>query len=265
MDTRRVVISLPLAGLPALPSAPVSGRHLWENSPPPTQNSPPVQGLLFHLQNVLFDDTAWRRWLLRLLHHMGLHSPYDAFFRLWETECLEDSSQDAFDYWQALRGFLSSAGMTRGQIDEVEAAGRLRRERLNQQTRPFPAVSGTLARLHEAGVRMVALDTGCGELRDPLQPLRDGNLERWFQAVVAPARRSDRAANYHRALAALDVPLDRVALVGQDPGELDWAAAGGLRTIAFNAPRHARADVHLSHFPELVQHCGATRLRRRAG
>lgn len=31
-------------------------------------------GLLFDMGDVLYDATVWRRWLLQLLHKMGLHT-----------------------------------------------------------------------------------------------------------------------------------------------------------------------------------------------
>ena len=45
-----------------------------------------IQGWIFELNGVLYDGTAWRRWLLQLLSKRGLHTHYDVFFRHWDLE-----------------------------------------------------------------------------------------------------------------------------------------------------------------------------------
>ena len=45
-----------------------------------------VRGVLFDLGNVLYDDTMWRRWMLRLLQHLGLQTHYRGFCRVWDRE-----------------------------------------------------------------------------------------------------------------------------------------------------------------------------------
>jgi phosphoglycolate phosphatase-like HAD superfamily hydrolase len=283
MDARRVV-SLSLYASPQLPAR-------WRPCPPPHGGSAreaslrSVDGLIFNLRNVLFDDTAWRRWLLRLVHHMGLHTHYEAFFRLWEHEFLPAVRSGRLEYWDAFGRYLLQTGMNRGQVAEVEAAGRLRRERFNQQTRPFPGVGRTLARLHQAGLRLVVVDPGGGEITDPVQPLRDGGLERWFHAVFPeqdrrqpPGRENqgvagqasgfdtdDRSQKYQQALATMRLPAQRVALVGQDPQELQTAAALGIQCIAFNAGRDIDACCHLDQFADLPALCRVECMQRLAG
>lgn len=220
--------------------------------------SPPVAGLVFHLRNVLFDDTAWRRWLLQLLHRMGLYADYRVFFRCWEIEYLPAVRSGEMCYWEALNHYLAAVGMAAGQRMEVEAAGRLRRERFHGQIRPFPAVAQTLDRLHAAGVRLLAVETAAGEIEDPVQPLRDGGLEPYLTLVGPPAGLDfgETECRYREALQLLQLPPDRVAVVGQDPRDLHIAAMLGMWTIAFNAPHDAQADHHLVDFSLLPQLCG---------
>ena len=49
----------------------------------------PIRGLLFDACNVLYDDTAWRRWLLRLLTRLGLRTEYAPFFRIFDHDYLD--------------------------------------------------------------------------------------------------------------------------------------------------------------------------------
>ena len=88
--------------------------------------APPVAGLLMDVAGVLYDDTIWSRWLFKLLARLGLHTNFLPFFRVFEREFGPRIKRGEFDYWQALRAFLRSAGLSKGQIDEVEAAGHAR-------------------------------------------------------------------------------------------------------------------------------------------
>ena len=85
--------------------------------------APSVAGLLLDVGGVLYDDTVWLRWLLKLVTRLGLHTHYTPFFRVWQREYLQRITCGELEYWQALRLFLRSAGLSHGQIDEVEAAG----------------------------------------------------------------------------------------------------------------------------------------------
>jgi len=70
--------------------------------------APPVSGLLFDVGGVLYDDTVWSRWLLKLLTRLGLHTSYTPFFRVWQREYLQRVTCGELEYWQALRLFLRS-------------------------------------------------------------------------------------------------------------------------------------------------------------
>ena len=49
----------------------------------------PIRGLLLDACNILYDDTAWRRWLLRLLMRLGLRTEYGPFFRIFDRDYLD--------------------------------------------------------------------------------------------------------------------------------------------------------------------------------
>ena len=99
--------------------------------PPRSARLPePVRGVLFDACNVLYDDTVWRRWVLKLLCHLGLHTNYCCFFRVWERDYLDEVHRGGRDFCDAFAAFLRSVGLTPGQIDEVQAASQGRRRHL---------------------------------------------------------------------------------------------------------------------------------------
>ncbi len=109
------------------------------------------RSLLICPSGVLYDDTLWWRWLLQLTARMGLHTHRDAFWQVWRRDYYDAVCQGERTYWDALQHFLLAAGLGRGQIDEVCAAGRPRWRLFDEQLRPFPHVPAALAALRQAG------------------------------------------------------------------------------------------------------------------
>ena len=207
-----------------------------------------VMGIVFDGDDVLYDATVWRRWLLQLLARFGLHTHYRSFYRLWEREHSPEVNEGRCDYWCALRTYLRSVGLTPGQIEEVVAASRARYRRLHQNLRPLPGVLATVASLSSAGVPMAVLNN---------VPWTAERTERVFAKMGLANRFSIRtsfdlgcakpnAKCYHAAVASLG-PLQshQVAFVGHDSIELEGAAKVGMPTIAVNHNADATADVYL--------------------
>jgi hypothetical protein len=129
---------------------PTHGEGLFVS--PRTATLPgPIRGVLFDMGNVLYDDTLWRRWVLRLLGHIGLHTNYRSFFRIWDRDYLDDVHRGRREFFEAFQAFLLSAGLSHSQIDELEAACRARHHQLEVDARPLPGVKTTLERLHQSG------------------------------------------------------------------------------------------------------------------
>jgi len=215
-----------------------------------------IRGVLFDLGNVLYDDTLWRRWVLQLLSHVGLHTNYRSFFRIWDRDYLDDVHRGRRGFCEAFAAFLLAAGLSRSLIDEVEAACRARRRQLEADARALPGVKSTLERLHQSGLALGAISNSehpAPVLRQRLDQFAVGGL---FTAVVSSLdlqRTMPDPACYLTAVKALHLPAGQVAFVGHDAAELAGAAAAGMPTIAFNPDADARADVYLARFEELLE------------
>ena len=116
---------------------------------------PKFDGLIFDMGDVLYDATVWRRWLIQLLHRMGLNTRYRSFFKVWEREYLDDVHRGLRDYGEAFQAFLLAAGLSRGHIDEVVAASHARKREIEAGTR--------VARCPRNDCATIA--TGCGTSR----------------------------------------------------------------------------------------------------
>jgi FMN phosphatase YigB (HAD superfamily) len=216
---------------------------------------PDCRGLLLDACNILYDDTAWRRWLLRLLRRLGLRTTCGCFFHVFQRDYLGDVYCGRRTFDEALAEYLRSVGLSCGQIDEVATAFVSYRRSAENDVRPLTHVRRALGELRAA-------DLALGVLCNTEQPgpvLRE-RLDRLFGeplfAAVVSSRDLGRAmpdgACYAAALEAIGLPARHVAFVGHDAMELAGARAAGLATVAFNADSDAQADVQVYDLGELL-------------
>jgi FMN phosphatase YigB (HAD superfamily) len=250
-----------LSLIPAMPLSQIpvgATRHdrRQNRHAPPKPLAKPVSGVLFDMCNILYDDTVWRRWVLRLLARLGLSTNYCSFFRLWDREYLEDVHRGRRDFRQAFASFLQCAGLTSGQIDEVEAASHARRRYLESHSRPLPGVRNTLWRLHQKGLAFGVLCNSEYDAAALCKQLNRFGIEKFFTTVVSSIDMNccmPEPAPYLAALEKMALTAEKAVFVGHDRLELAGAAAVGMSTVAFNFDHDAQADVHINRFEDLLE------------
>jgi HAD superfamily hydrolase (TIGR01509 family) len=241
------------AGLRIFPLMFGESRPVAFRAPP--RLLPPVRGVLFDMCNVLYDDSAWRRWLLRILTQLGLQTNYQSFFHLWDRDHLDAVYRGQWSFCEALERFLQSAGMSRGQIEEVQAACHAFRRTTEESLRPLPGVRTTIGRLAEAGFVLGTLcnsDLPSASLGKRIERLGIGGC---FSATVSSidlGLTMPDAECYRAALHAMGLQADDMAFVGHDAAELAGAKTIGMTTVAFNFDPNAQADAHLNRLEELL-------------
>lgn len=230
------------------------------STPARRANVSQLRGIVFDMGDVLYDATLWRRWLYQLLVRMGLQSPYRTLYRIWEAEFLPDIHRGRRTFADAFHVFLLSLGLSRGQVDEVEAASQARKRELELDVRPLPGIRDTIQRLAARGVQLAVLNnserTG-DELENLLVQLGLGGC---FSPVISSLDLKYTKPSpvcYRAALARMNLPTEAVAFVGHDGAELVGARAVGLRTVAFNYEAGASADHYLTRFEDLLQVVGS--------
>ena len=216
----------------------------------------PIRGLLLDACNVLYDDTHWRRWLLRLLLRLGLRTEYGPFFRLFDRDYLDAVYRGQRPFGEALEAFLVSVGLSAGQAEEVHRGLDSYRRLSDAGKRPLIGVRKTLARLSSSGVKLAVFCNSEHSGEAVREQLAETLGEGPFAAVLSSRDLQctmPAAACYRAALAALELPAAEAAFVGHDARELRGAAAQGLATIAFNGDRDARANIYLQCFEDLIE------------
>jgi FMN phosphatase YigB (HAD superfamily) len=213
-----------------------------------------LRGLIFDMADVLYDATAWQRWLLQLLSRLGVQADYRTFYHAWDRYYLVDVQCGRREFNEAFQDFLLANGLTRGQIDEVEAACRIRRTELERDARPFPCVAATLRRLTDDGLSLAVLTNAACPAAELQAKLNHWGLGARFQSVWSSfdlEAAKPAAVCYQTALESLQLGAKQVAYVGHDARSLSGAARIGLRTIAINHESGARADIFVGGFGDL--------------
>lgn len=232
----------------------------------PTTERRGVQGLLFDMGDVLYDATGWRRWLLQLLARMGLHTHYRTLYHIWDDDFLADVHRGRREYQEAFQTFLLSVGLSRGQIDEVQAASLARKRDLEANARPLPGVRATVARLAADGAMLGVLcdsELDSDGVRAQLGRLGLGGYFSTVLSSIDLEYTKPSPVCYRAALGAMEMEAEDVVFVGHDGAELAGARAMGMETVAFNYEPGAVADHYLTRFEELLDvvdarlHCDA--------
>jgi HAD superfamily hydrolase (TIGR01509 family) len=221
----------------------------------PTTRACP-KAVLFEFDNVLYDATAWQRWLSQALRRMQVPGDYDSFLARWEQTGQSDIRSGRRSFAEAFPGFLRECGLSAGQASEIEAASQPRRKRFLAEIRPLPHVRPTLDRLAEHGLTLGLLadsEFGVAEIEQQLKRL---GLAACFSLVLSSVELGVTKADsdgYSAALKQLGLAAERVAFVGNHSDHLAAAARLGMSTIAFNYDDRATADIYLSRFDELAR------------
>jgi beta-phosphoglucomutase-like phosphatase (HAD superfamily) len=213
-----------------------------------------LEGLVLDVCGVLYDNSPWRRWLLQLLNRVGLHAHYDLFYRVWDRDYQDDVITGGRCYWDAMRSYLRSAGISAAQVTEIEAAGRAKREELEEDVRLFPGVRRTIQQLGAQGVRLTVACSSPWPVEFIEDKLTQMSIRSFFSQVVT-TKTDDGIGSFDHCIQAaaegLDVNAKHVGFVGSDPQGLQFARRAHTNTIAVNSPLDAVADVHIRRFEDL--------------
>ena len=210
---------------------------------------------MFDMCNILYDNTVWRRWLLKVLSRIGVHTSYRMLFRVWDRDYLAAVHRGEISFPQAFESFLTSIGLSRGQIDEVKGACQSQRREFEATVRPLPGVKNTLMRLQASGLVLGAVGNSLYDAAALRQRLIRFGMERRFAAVISSIdlrSAMPEAVCYTTVAGQMGLPLGEIAFVGHDTAELAGARALGMQTLAFNYDPDAEADVFLGRFDELL-------------
>jgi HAD superfamily hydrolase (TIGR01509 family) len=216
-----------------------------------------LQGIIFDVGDVLYDATAWRRWLARRLGELGATVTYEDLVLTWES-LLVDVYCGRAQYWERFNKLIGRFGVHSDIASElIEEARRCGKEVVREQ-RLFDGVARTLEALHERGIRLAALSDTEATGANVRGRLDEMGIGRYIDAVICSVdlghAKPERYA-YEAAASALSLQPNQCAFVGHDGDELEGARAAGMMALAFNSAHKdsVSADLYLRRFDQLLE------------
>jgi phosphoglycolate phosphatase-like HAD superfamily hydrolase len=247
------------AGASALPARPAlqADRPIQRTaSPRPCR----LSGVVFALENVLYDASAWQRRLRAVVSAVGWEVSLESVRSAWQAVMHSASGG-------RVAACLELLGLPRSAADELARASSLFGGHELDAMRPFPASRGVLTRLADDGVRLAAVvgdaapgsgppggstHDAPGRARSLLRRLgiesRVGILrfdEHDGGTLLATLR--EIALEWHSTPASL-------AFVGHTAGELEAARRAGWRSFAIDpSPAACAGSVRVADWIELEE------------
>jgi len=218
-------------------------------------NKKKLSALIFDVGDILYDATAWRRWLAQELTRRGKDVTYPKLVVAWEGLLVNVYKAQA-EYWDAFAKLMQHFGVDQAEIPEIVKLAKQKGQAVQKDRTPMPQVPETLKQLHAAGVILVALsDTESGEtgVRRILDQL---GIQQYFTAVAASfdighAKHEPEAFDY--AIKATGFKKQECGFVAHDIDELEGSLQHDLFAIGYNYHPDAPADVFIENFSELLK------------
>ena len=189
---------------------------------------------------------------MRLLRHVQVQIDHESFGRHWDQEFLPRSTA-------AIASSTKPSAITcgslawRGLIDEVAAASQGRRHEFLRDASPLPSIRQTVLSLTQQGLALGLrpIATGAAELERHLTRLGFGGRFQFLLSSVELGHTKSDPDGYRAAAVRFGRPADDRVRRESSPSSRHGGATG-MPTIAFNYDNHARADLYLRQFDELV-------------
>jgi putative hydrolase of the HAD superfamily len=148
---------------------------------------------------------------------------------------------------------LRAYGLTRP--DQIERGRKILAEEDNN-VQFFDGVQPTLLALKEKGFLLGIVTDTANPIHVKLSWFEDGGFVHVWDSIISSQELGMRKPDpriYRAAMQQLGVTSDRTAFVGHKASELEGAQAVGMKTIAFNYEKSAKADFYIQQFPDLLK------------
>jgi putative hydrolase of the HAD superfamily len=221
--------------------------ELRRSTPEP---SGPIRAILFDAGDILYYRPARGARIIKFLQELGLDAGEDHFTEMkalsHQAYCGGISPDELKMAYLRLFGIEDPALMERGKqvLDEEESAVEF-----------FEGVRETLLALKEQGYLLGIITDTANSIHTKLGWFARGGFAHVWDTIISSMEigvcKPDPVI-YQAALSQLGVTAGETAFVGHKVSELDGAQAVGMKTIAFNQEKDARADYYIETFAGLL-------------
>jgi hypothetical protein len=215
------------------------------------------------MEGILYDDSAWERWLFQLLVRLGLRTSFYRFRAVWRHDYYGSvATTGEAEPSLALRRFLSAIGLSAGTVHEVCAAAICRQQRDIDGPVLIPSAATYVRKIASTGVSLTAAHQGNRSSRQWQITLNRWRLTSQFDRILAwPDGEHDGDQTYNAETAVTSVPAEIRAIAAMGDAQNVWyiscdrprrqvACANGLYVIAHGTGDERFEDEKTTPFVE---------------
>jgi len=210
-----------------------------------------IRALLFDAGDILYFRPHRDRKLLSFLKELALnvednHAAQKRFL-------MHQAYQGQINQDQYRESIIRLYGVT--QPEDIERGKRILEEEDND-IHFFEGVQETLVALKDKGYLLGVVTDTASPLHIKLNWFERGGFGDVWDTIISSKELGVRKPNpkiYHAALQQLGVAAEQAVFIGHKTSELDGARAVGMKTIAFNYEKAAKADFFIEKFSELLE------------
>ncbi len=209
-----------------------------------------VRALLFDAGDILYFRPERDRKIQEFLRNAGFAD------KKMDNAAVRILRQQAF-YGSITQDEFREAVLRLHGVSDAEqmARGKRAMEEDDNNIRFFPGVRETLIALKENGYMLGIITDTANPLHVKLKWFEDGGFVHVWDSIISSQEvgiQKPAAGIYEAALRQLGVSVGQAIFIGHDVDELDGARAVGMKTVAFNYDKKARADFYIERFPDLL-------------
>jgi len=209
-----------------------------------------ISALFFDAGDILYYRPNRHRRLNAFLNELGLNAKKDHLGnndklaqRAYEGKITQDQYREAI---------LRLYGVT--QPDHIQRGKQILEEEHNDISF-FEGVPETLKALKDEGYLLGIITDTSSPLHTKLEWFERGGFGEVWDSIISSKELGVRKPNpkiYHAALRQLGLSAKQAVFIGHNPSELDGARAIGMKTVAFNYAKEAKADFYIQRFSDLL-------------
>ncbi len=198
-----------------------------------------ISSMLFDVENIFFDGTAWHRWVHQQACSLGATVGYQSFLSNWQRDWLPNVYSGRQEYWTAMEDFLRGQSLNECQVLELVISARTRQREVIRNSRPLPGILSCLNSLKRNGTKLGVICNSVHTSQDFQVRLAELGIRIPFDVCLtsrSAGRQLPDPLAFEHVIRDLNVAAGATAYVTTSIERLDVARCLGLKTVHVETP-----------------------------
>lgn|GEM_PF-1388714 len=198
-----------------------------------------ISSILFDVENIFFDGTAWHRWVHQQACSLGVTLDYQSFLRGWQRDWLPHVYSGKQEYWNAMEGFLQGQLLNECQVLELVISARSRQREVIRNSRPLPGILSCLNSLKRNGKKLGVICNSVHTSQDFQVRLGELGIRVPFDVCLtsrSAGRQLPDPQSFEHVMRDLNSIPGATAYVTTSVERLEVAHCLGLKTVHLDPP-----------------------------